>query len=265
MKKTFLFACAAIAASLSLTSCSDEVDMFEKAGKTATIDLNITNDDAMATRASDQTADLNVWKASVSPKTSELTNATGWVTANSLGAFKPGNYTIVVSNYATEAEVYSKNDGKGDAYYTGNKEISLVKGSNDVEIDCGTAKNCRVKADLSGITGVSGITEVVLKAKQTGNVTRGEYTFADQDVAYFYANNAISYTLNYKYNDSPKTQVTGSILTVEAAKEYKISIGTTDNGKIILTVKYDQTFDEGTTESVTINAATGEKEQPQNS
>lgn len=257
MRKTFLFACAAIAATLSFTSCTNEVDMFENAGKTAKIDLNITNDDAMVTRASDQTADLNVWKASVTPKTSGLTNATGWVTANSLGAFKPGNYTIEVSNYATEAEVYSKNDGKGDAYYTGNKEISLVKGSNDVEIDCGTAKNCRVKADLSGITGVSGITEVVLKAKQTGTKERAEYTFANDDVAYFYANNAISYTLDYKYNGTAMTQVTGSIQTVDAAKEYKISIGTTDNGKIVLTIKYDNTFGTGTTESITIDAATG--------
>lgn len=258
MRKTFLFACAVIAATLSFTSCTSEVDMFENAGKTAKIDLNITNDDAMVTRASDQTADLTVWKASVSPNAQELTAATGWVTANTLGSFKPGNYTIAVSNYATEAEVYSLPGGKGDAYYTGSKNITLVKGSNPVEIDCGTAKNCRVKANLSGITGVSGITDVVLKAKQTGSVTRAEYTFANNDVAYFYANNAISYTLDYKYNGTAMTQA-GSISGPEAAKEYNISIGTTDNGKIVLTIKYDNTFGAGTTESVTIDAATGAK------
>ena len=51
MKKSILFA-SAVLATLAFTSCSNEVDMFEPIGsEKATIDLNITSDDAVTTRA----------------------------------------------------------------------------------------------------------------------------------------------------------------------------------------------------------------------
>lgn len=249
MKKTFLFACAAIAASLSLTSCSDEVDMFEKAGKTATIDLNITNDDAMVTRAA-QVADNATWFAKVGDGS--------MVAANTITGtpYTPGTYTITVANYATEADAYTANSSAGAAYYTATRnDVALVKGTNTVTFDCGTAQNSKVTVDWSGTAGVAGLAVTNVVATQSSKSR--SYTYTAGGDAFFYAGTDVVCTINYTYNSVSK-QLTKTITAPAAATAYALNISANSNGTITtLTINYDDAMTNGDATTVTFDAATG--------
>lgn len=250
MKKTFLFACAAIAASLSFTSCSDEVDMFEKASKTATIDLNITNDDAMVTRAITNVPDAPNWYITVG------TNAQIQVSNLSSQKYEAGSYNITVSNYTNEAAAINANN----AYYTGTlNNQNLNKGNNELTVACGKAQNCRVVADLAGLNDLTTISDAKLTVKQA-NVTDRELN-GTTTTGYFYAGTGktINYQLDYKYNGNAATALTGSISDPAAATEYQVKVVTNSNGTITLTITYDTEFTTQTAETITIDAATGEK------
>ena len=78
---------------------------------------------------------------------------------------------------------------------------------------------------------------------------------------YFYAGTGktISYQLDYKYNNAAAAALTGSISDPTAATEYQVKVVTNSNGTITLTVTYDTEFTTVTAETITIDAATGEK------
>lgn len=256
MKKTIISMCAVLAA----TACTNEVDMFQTIGTgRATIDLNVSNNDniSVVTRAENTVSDLSKWTAVVT--TNET--AADATSADNVGelTFKAGDkVTVKVSNYADEATAMPTSK-EGNAYYEGtSEETTLVKGSNPMQIACSTAKNCRVKATWTNDdNGPIAVTSVV--ASQTGKSR--EYIFnTSGTTAYYYASTAISYTVNYKYNSEEKT-ITGTLIeSPAAATEYGISVSSNTNGKIILTITYDDTFNTGDTESIVIDAATGEKE-----
>lgn len=252
MKKIFKYACAAVAATLSFTSCSNEVDMFEKAGKTAKIDLNITNDNAMLTRAVANVPDASNWYITVG------SNAQIQVSSLSSQKYEAGTYNISVSNYASEAAAITAND----AYYAGSlSDQTLVKGNNTLTVACGKAQNCRVKADLSDLSDFEAIKDAKLTVKQadvTDRVLDGENT-----TGYFYAGESktINYQLDYKYNGNDATALTGSITNPAAATEYQVKVVTNSNGTITLTITYDTEFTTNTAETITIDAATGIKVQ----
>lgn len=249
MKKIFKYACAAVAATLSFTSCSNEVDMFEKAGKTAKIDLNITNDNAMLTRAT-QTADNDVWFASVD-------NATMAAASSIISqSYTTGSHTIKVANFASEANAY---DGAGSAYYEGSTTKELTKGTNSVSIDCGKAKNSMVSVDWSGTADVEGLTMTNVVAAQ---ITKSRsYTYTAKGDAFFYAGTDVVCTINYTYNGETKT-ISKTITAPAAATKYALSIGANSNGTITsLTITYDDTMGTGATTTTTIDAATGAEAQ----
>lgn len=255
MKKTVISMCAVLAA----TACTNEVDMFQTIGTgRATIDLNVSNNDniSVVTRAENTVSDLPEWTAVVT------TNgiAADATTADKVGelTFKADDkVTVKVSNYKDEATAMPSSEA-GNAYYEGtSEEKTLAKGANAISIACGTAKNCRVKAEWpSDDNGPIAVTNIV--ASQTD---KRSYTFGTSGTtAYYYAGTAISYTVNYKYNNNDKT-ITGKLIdSPAAATEYGISVSSNTNGKITLTITYDDTFNTGNTESIVIDAATGEKE-----
>lgn len=249
MKKYLMTVVAALAAA-SFTSCTNEIDMFESlTSEKATIDLNITNDNVMFTRAESNVPNTSSWYVKVG------NNNQIQVSALSTQKYAAGEYTIAVSNYATEAAAITAND----AYYSGSVSQELKKGSNNVTVACGKAKNCRVMADLAGLADFSAITEAKLTVSQSEAPNRVLNT--ESTTGYFYAGTGktINYDLDYKYNDKAAATLSGSIANPAAAKEYQVKVTTNTNGTITLTVTYDTEFTTETAETITIDAATGEK------
>lgn len=249
MKKYLMTVVAALAAA-SFTSCTNEIDMFESlTSEKATIDLNITNDNVMFTRAESNVPNTSSWYVKVG------NNNQIQVSALSTQKYAAGEYTIAVSNYATEAAAITAND----AYYSGSVSQELKKGSNNVTVACGKAKNCRVMADLAGLAEFSAITEAKLTVSQSEAPNRVLNT--ESTTGYFYAGTGktINYDLDYKYNDKAAATLSGSIANPAAAKEYQVKVTTNTNGTITLTVTYDTEFTTETAETITIDAATGEK------
>ena len=248
--KKYLMTIAAAVATVGFTSCSNEVDMFEGINSDkASISLNITNDNVMFTRAESNVPNTSSWYVKVG------NNEQIQVSALSTQKYAAGEYTIAVSNYATEAAAITANQ----AYYSGSVAQTLVKGSNSVTVSCGKAKNCRVKADLAGLADFAAITEAKLTVSQSEAPNRVLNT--DATTGYFYAGTGktINYDLDYKYNGTAATTLHGSIADPAAATEYQVKVVTNSNGTITLTVSYDTEFDEHTVETITIDAATGEK------
>ena len=201
--KKYLMIVAVAVATASFTSCSNEVDMFEGINSDkASISLNITNDNVMFTRAESNVPNTSSWYVKVG------NNEQIQVSALSSQKYAAGEYTIAVSNYATEA---------------------------------------------------AAITEAKLTVSQSEAPNRVLNT--DATTGYFYAGTGktINYDLDYKYNGTAATTLHGSIADPAAATEYQVKVVTNSNGTITLTVSYDTEFDEHTVETITIDAATGEK------
>lgn len=248
--KKYLMTVVAVIAAAGFTSCSNEVDMFEPINSDkATINLNITNDNVMITRAESNVTNTSSWYITVG------TNDQIQVSDLSTKKYAAGEYNITVSNYATEAAAISANQ----AYYSGSITKNLVKGSNSVTVSCGKAKNCRVKADLAGLADFSAITDARLTISQTEAPNRVLNTTTT--TGYFYAGTGktINYALDYKYNGEAATSLTGSISNPAAATEYQVKAVTNTNGTITLTITYDTEFEENVVDTITIDAATGEK------
>lgn len=245
MKKFSFLAMATVAAALGFTACQSEVDPFEEAGKTATIDLNITSDNAMQSRAT-QTADNAAWFAKVGDGSMvAATTITGT-------AYTPGTFTIAVANFATEEAAY---EGAGAAYYTAEKSVTLVKGTNTVSFDCGTAQNSKVTVDWTNAAGVAGLAMTNVVAAQTAKSRT--YTYTAGGDAFFYAGADVVCTINYTYNGVEK-QLEKTISAPAAATAYTLNISANSNGTITtLTINYEEDMTTGDVTTVTFDAATG--------
>lgn len=119
-------------------------------------------------------------------------------------------------------------------------------------VDCGKAKNARLKVQFSLI---SNFTEYSLTAANRNRVF--DASNSSTALAYYGATEKVDYTLTYKYNGVEKTK-SGSITMKGAATENIISISSNDNGTISVTVNYDDTFSEGNKEDLEFDAATGD-------
>lgn len=250
MKRSILFA-SAVLATLAFTSCSNEVDMFEPIGsEKATISFNITSDDAVTTRAV-QNATTSAWWAKMGENE--------WAYANTLEnkTYTPGDYTIQVGNYKSQADAMPNNEA-GAPYYTLTKSVTLVKGTNTVAFACGTAKNGKVNVDWTGTDGVAGLTMTSVAASQvaTGTTPARTYTYTAAGTAYFYADAEVTFTINYTYNNVAKTII--KKITPAAATQYAFNVSANSNGTITtLTITYDDGMANGGTTSTEIDAATG--------
>lgn len=239
MKKT-LFSIMALA--MTMVSCTNEV--LTDVDGYGTIVLSVNNDETV-TRAPKAVADLNGWivKAKKGSEDIPLTTASTKV--------KAGKYTVSAKSHASEAEALT---GWGAAYYEGTSgEVTVTAGQPaDAVVNCGTAKNARLKVQFSLI---SNFTEYSLTAERGLVFNSGNAASA---LAYYAATEEVEYTLRYKYNDTPK-EITGKITMKGAATENIISIASNDNGTISVTVNYDDTFGTGNSENLVFDAATGEQ------
>ena len=245
MKKTFLF--AALAA-LSMVSCTNEV--LTDVDGYGTIVLSVNNDETV-TRAPKAVADLNGWIVKANNNSEEITLTTA---STKVKAVK---YTVTAKSHASEAEALTVNYGWGAAYYEGTSGEVTVEAGQPAEavVNCGTAKNARLKVQFSLI---SNFTEYSLTALTEDRTLVFNSDNAASALAYYAATEEVEYTLNYKYNDTPK-KITGKITMKGAATENIISIASNDNGTISVTVNYDDTFETGNSENLEFDAATGDE------
>lgn len=244
--------------SLALLSCActkaglEVVDEDQNYGY---LTLNLSSDnDVNLTKATQTVTDLGSWNvtvsqtggSSVSCKASELSGK----------AFVAGTYTVSVNNYVDDAAACAANSNWGAARYEGSTSVTVEKGkSNPVTVACGTAKNARFKVVFADS----------FKAICTGDyslTTSMPRTLAftkdtESKLAYYAAGATVEYTLHYTYNGVSKNP-TGSFTMGGAATEKTITISANNNGTISLTISYDDAFTDGGSETVEIDAATGD-------
>lgn len=242
MKKTFF---AIALAMVGLSSCTNEV--LTDVDAMGTIVLSVSNDEQV-TRAAKAVADLNGWTVKANDATSEISLTTASTKV------KAGKYTVSAQSHASEAAALDDNDGWGAAYYEGSAENVVVAagGTATAKIDCGKARNARLKVQFSLI---SNFTDYSLTAANRNLVF--DKSNSSTALAYYGATEVVNYTLTYKYNGVEKTK-TGTITMNGAATENIISISSNDNGTISVTVNYDDTFGTGNSENLVFDAATGE-------
>ena len=156
------------------------------------------------------TYDLNGWIVKANNGSEDITLTTASTKV------KAGKYTVSAQSHASEAEALTVNDGWGAAYYEGTSgEVTVNAGQPaDAIVNCGTAKNARLKVQFSLI---SNFTEYSLTAER-GLVFNSDN--ATSALAYYAATEVVDYTLSYKYNGTPK-QITGNKITMNIPSKIK--------------------------------------------
>ncbi len=267
MKKIILSACALSA--MFLTSCSNEVDMFETIGTPkGTLNVDCIYDTEM-TRGS-QSAATDSWTWVIKANETELQEGD-----NSIAE---GTYTVTASNYAdlTAALAANKDDNEkawGDAFYSGSQEgVKVTKGqSKTVSIYCGRAQNARLKTtfnfnSLESFTDVKLIADIdVSEPSHIGRKLEFNTTTPTDKFAYFEANKTIKCKLSYTFNSTTSTTSTTQEKTFNftlagPATENVIDVKTNNNGTITISltnITYEEEFGTGNSEEITIDAATG--------
>ena len=246
MKKIYL-----AALTLAMTACvsNDDLNPVDNYGY---IDVNVSNDPIMQTRGTQVVSDLNNWVVLASDNSVE-TEDIRLTTAST--KVKAGKYTVSAKSHASAAEALTDNHDWGAAYYEGTSgEVTVTAGQPaDAVVNCGTAKNARLKVQFSLIGNFTGYS---LTAER-GLVFNSEN--AASALAYYAATEEVDYTLKYKYNNGAEKTITGKITMKGAATENTISIASNDNGTISVTVNYDDTFGTGNSQNLEFDAATGEE------
>ena len=234
-----------MALAMAMTSCTNEV--LTDVDGYGTIVLSVNNDETV-TRSAKAVADLNGWIVKANNNSEEITLTTASTKV------KAGKYTVSAKSHASETEALTVNDGWGAAYYEGTSgEVTVVAGQPaEAVVNCGTAKNARLKVQFSLI---NNFTEYSLTANRNRVFDASNSSTA---LAYYGATEKVDYTLTYKYNGAEKTK-SGSITMNGAATENIISISSNDNGTISVTVNYDDTFGTGNSENLEFDAATGDE------
>jgi hypothetical protein len=250
MKKLFL-STVAVAATFALTACVSEDQNLapNEAGK-GYIALNVTNDDALTTRTV-QNAPAT-WTVAL----------TGQATVNSTVGdigdqpLAEGTYNVNVYNYASLDDAL---EGYGNAYYTGSQTgVAVTAGSTTpVSIEMGKAKNAKftIQSNVPESAAIT-ITAAVGSSRTLTFTKAANATAFDYTEAFFGATDEV--TINVTYNNV--ALATAKTLTMKGAgTENKLIISTNGNGKISLTIKYDDEFETGNSETITFDALTGQE------
>ena len=245
MKKNFL---PIIALALSATACVSDADL-DVADNKGYINVSVSADNSMETRAVQTVSDFSGWTVKV--------GETAWT--GSTQGFSAGTYTVTAMNYNDVAAALEANNSYGAAWYTGTQEsVQITAGQQtSVTIQCGKAKNARVRAEIAD--NMPSISDVQIKVYKTGDSSRQPVLSTTNTTAYFEASTEISYEISYQYNGGSKTLSPQTLTLGAAGYENVISIKSNQNGSISITVTFDNDFTSNGTNTITIDAATGEQ------
>ena len=245
MKKNFL---PIIALALSATACVSDADLDVTDNK-GFINVSVSADNSMETRTSQSVTDFSNWTIKV--------GGTKWT--SSTQGIEAGTYTVTAMNYNDVAAALEANNSYGAAWYTGTQEsVQITAGQQtSVTIQCGKAKNARVRAEIAD--NMPSISDVQIKVYKTGDSSRQPVLSTTNTTAYFEASTEISYEISYQYNGGSKTLSPQTLTLGAAGYENVISIKSNQNGSISITVTFDNDFTSNGTNTITIEAATGEQ------
>ena len=254
MKKLFI-STVAVAATFALTACvSEDKNLSPNEAGKGYIALNVTNDDALTTRAAQTVADPSQWYVSVN--VDGTTPFTGTVSELRTEAFSAGTgYTITASNYADLNAALAANEPYGDAYYEGTSSpFDVTAGQTaNASVECGKAKNARLTIDA---TAFSAITIKSMTVSSTNRIVNFPNDVATTS-AYFAVGEALTFNIKYTAANGSEQVVSKPINELTAATDNKIKLSTNANGLIALTITYDNELTPGETTTYTFDAATG--------
>lgn len=258
MKKIYL-----AALTMALTACVSNEDL-NPVDNYGYIDLNVSNDPVMVTRAEgdSEVSNLDSWTIIATNNNTNVT--TQYDKTNKYIKVSEGRYTVKASNYADANAALQVNNGLGDAYYEASTTCDVQPGvTTEVTIKCEKAKNSRIKLISTLDDAFSNV-----KLNVTGNRTK---SLSPDDVMYFNINEGgttISYNITYTHNKAGEVKLPQNenfTLKLESpAYEYQIKLSSNNNGIISVTVTKNETFIESEANNLTFDAATGEQVQTPN-
>ena len=253
MKKTFLF--AALAA-LSMVSCmNEEFPTLTPTKGYGYINVNVSNDVEMKTRAGEDESSEPAWILKLGEEVLE----------EKTKKFAAGNYTVSAASHESVDAALALDNNYGVPYYFGEEDFELLAGqTKNITIDCGRAKNSKLSLITTGLNS-SVFSNVTLYA-QKGD----RYLTTNGIKSIFYKKGTnVSYYITYDYTTINENGVSSTntvtlknneqdfnISIAAPGTDYQIILTSTTNGTIIVSVSYDETFDEVGT-SVELDAATG--------
>lgn len=246
--KKILF--AAMALSVCMTSCMN--DEFPNAVQYGYINLNVSNDPTLQTRGTIKVDDIASWKIET-----QLDNGAK-ETWSAETAYKKGTYKVYAySHYGVDAWK-TANGGYGAAYYEGSdEEVSVEPGKTAVaEINCGVAQNAKLTVTIAEMP--DAFKDVVVKAvrdAETPLVLGG----SEHKEAFFGAEEEVSYSISYTYNNASREINNQTIKMAGRATNNIITIKANENGLISVNITYDDSFNEGNKADITFDALTGDE------
>ena len=262
MKKIYL-----AALTLAMTACvsNDDLNPVDNYGY---IDVNVSNDPVMVTRAEQPVSDLSGWAiTATNTDQQELT-----YDLKESHVVPAGEYKIEVSSHSSmEAANEAGEDKLGAPYYTCetsvegssyndepvNQHVTVIAGKTSTPtIYCGSAKNTRIKLDNQLNQGLSEnkFSDVSLNADAVDQ--RPAVTLFHGNTAYYNPETTINYSISYKYGGSSKEITNLQIQTGVAATEKIITLISNSSGQITVTISVNDQF-ESSVENLTFDAATG--------
>lgn len=244
MKKIYL-----AALTLAMTACvsNDDLNPVDNYGY---IDVNVSNDPVMVTRAGEPN-----WQLSATKNGEAYTGI-----AYGTNKVPEGTYVISAKSHAS-IDVANTTNTYGEPYFEGESAPTQISAgdSKDATIDCSKAKNS--KLTLVNALNSSVFTNVKLNATSLNR----QLSLSNQNPSAFYSiETSVNYNISYNYNGSQTETVIQNngqdytITIAEAAKDYQIKLTSTDNGNINVTVTYNNEFGKVESEEFTFDAATGD-------
>lgn len=246
MKKIYL-----AALTLAMTACVSNEDL-NPVDNYGYIDVNVSNDPVMVTRDIQSVGDLTLWTIKTKFGEEDMQD---WAVDK---AYKEGNYTVYVQNYADDDAWKEANEKYGAAFYKGDTEVKVEAGkTNEATIDCGRAKNAKLTVTIADMP--SAFTDVKLIAKRDSENSL-EFSESNKKTEAFFGNDeTVNYSIYYTYNQENKEILNQQITMKGAATDNVITISANDNGLISVTITYDDSFEKGNSGTIQFDAATGEK------
>ena len=218
------------------------------------IQLRLSADNGVRTRAMQDVEDVSAWYAVVS-------NGSETLYDQQIGselaarAFDPGTYAIDVRNYDDADAANATKDGWGDAYYTGSAtdiEVS-AGGTAYVHIACGRALNAKFRLDYSEFSGI--INALAISAPKALTFSHSDGTLANE--AFFPPKSAITYTITYTIGDETKTTEPQTLTLGDAATVSILKIKSDIYGVISVSLTCDNEFEGDAESDIIIDGASG--------